>query len=74
MIKSVKNNEEKKESFKGYPKLMEHGNGMIVFFIREKVGHVLLSEDPNFIEGYFSEGWQMIRFWDYKGRIEIENA
>mgnify|MGYP003631516535 FL=1 len=56
MIKSVKNNEEKKESFKGYPKLMEHGNGMIVFFIREKVGHVLLSEDPNFIEGYFSEG------------------
>jgi len=55
-----------------YPCLMKTELGLIVLFIKEEVGTVIIG-DENWTSGEFNNEWIMNDFRKFEGRLILEN-
>ena len=71
MIKSTEKNSEKKKL--KYPKLMGTEKGLVVLFIKDYFGTVIMPNSHH-KAGDMGDAWDMSCFIDYKGTIELTNV
>lgn len=56
-----------------YPCLKETSGGLMVLFVRLGAGVVIATEDNDQTIGSYSDTWDMDRFEDFNGVVELSN-